>query len=72
MPSDTTPAVLRDIADHIDLAAHFLADFHYDTFRDGLRTVYAVTRCLEIILESSRGLPSDLKARHPSFAGWWK
>jgi uncharacterized protein with HEPN domain len=26
---------------------------------------YAVTRCLEIISEASRRLPSDLKARHP-------
>jgi uncharacterized protein with HEPN domain len=34
------------------------------------RTVYAVTRCLEIISEASRRLPEDLKARHPSIA--WK
>jgi hypothetical protein len=32
------------------------------------RTVYAVTRCLEIISEGSRRLPDDLKARHPSIA----
>jgi uncharacterized protein with HEPN domain len=68
MPSDTAQAVLRDIAYHIDLAAHFVAGFDYDAFRDDLRTVYAVTRCLEIISEASRRLPSDLKARHPSIA----
>jgi uncharacterized protein with HEPN domain len=31
-----------------------------------MKTVYAVTRCLEIISEASRRLPADLKARHPS------
>jgi uncharacterized protein with HEPN domain len=52
------------------LAANFAAGFDYDTFRDDLRTVYAVTRCLEIISEASRRLPDDLKARYPSIA--WK
>ena len=70
MPSDAAPAALRDIAHHIDLAAQFAAGFDYDTFRADLRTVYAVTRCLEIISEASRRLPDDLKARHPSIA--WK
>jgi len=35
-----------------------------------MRTIYAVTRCLEIISEASRRLPEELKARHPSIA--WK
>jgi uncharacterized protein with HEPN domain len=33
-----------------------------------VRTVYAVTGCLEVISEASRRLPPDLKARHPSIA----
>jgi uncharacterized protein with HEPN domain len=70
MPSDAAAAPLRDIAYHIDLAVHFAAGFDYETFRDDLRTVYAVTRCLEIISEASRRLPDDLKTRHPSIA--WK
>jgi uncharacterized protein with HEPN domain len=70
MPSDTASAALRDIAHHIDLAIQFAASFTYDTFREDLRTVYAVTRCLEIISEASRRLPDELKARHPSIA--WK
>src|SRR5215475_5433704 len=44
--------------------------FDYAAFHDDVRTVYAVTRCLEIISEASRRLPDDLKARHPSIA--WK
>jgi uncharacterized protein with HEPN domain len=42
----------------------------FEAFRDDTRTVYAVTRCLEIISEASRRLPEDLKLRHPSIA--WK
>jgi uncharacterized protein with HEPN domain len=34
------------------------------------RTVYAVTRCLEIISEASRRLPDERKERHPAIA--WK
>jgi uncharacterized protein with HEPN domain len=55
---------------HIDLAAKFVAGIDHDTFKDDLRTVYAVTRCLEIISEASRRLPEDLKARHSAIA--WK
>ena len=70
MPSDAASAALRDIAHHIDLANHFVAGFDGDTFTADLRTVYAVTRCLEIISEASRRLPDEMKARHPSIA--WK
>ncbi len=68
MPSDAAPAALRDIAYHIDLATHFTAGFDSDSFKADLRTVYAVTRCLEIISEASRRLPDEMKARHPSIA----
>ncbi len=70
MRSDAAVGALRDIAHHIGLAASFAAGLDYDAFRADLRTVYAVTRCLEIISEASRRLPDDLKARHPSIA--WK
>ena len=49
---------------------HFIAGFDYDAFRDDTRTVFAVTRCLEIISEASRRLPSEVKTRYPSIA--WK
>ena len=68
MLSSVAIAALRDIAHHIDLATHFAAGFDYETFLADPRTVYAVTRCLEIISEASRRLPEDLKARHPAIA----
>lgn len=70
MPSKSVETPLRDILYHIDLAVHFVVGLDDVTFRDDLRTIYAVTRCLEIISEASRRLPDELKARHPSTA--WK
>lgn len=37
---------------HIDLASKFVAGLDYDAFQDDTRTLYAVTRCLEIISEA--------------------
>jgi len=51
---------------HIDLATHFVEGFDLGTFHNDTRTIYAVTRCLEIISEASRRLSNDLKARHPT------
>jgi uncharacterized protein with HEPN domain len=68
MPSDAATAALRDIAHHIDLATNFVAGLDYEAFVADPRTVYAVTRCLEIISEASLRLPEVLKAWHPSIA----
>jgi uncharacterized protein with HEPN domain len=70
MLSKAAIAALHDIAHHIELAGHFTAGLDYETFGNDLRTLYAVTRCLEIISEASRRLPDELKIRHPAIA--WK
>jgi uncharacterized protein with HEPN domain len=70
MRSSSADIALRDIQRHVTLAVSFVADAGPDEFRNDLRGVYAVTRCLEIISEASRLLPDDLKARHPDVA--WK
>jgi len=69
MRSDAA-TVLRDMERHIDLATQFVTGLDYEAFQDDARTVYAVTRCLEIISEASRRLPDEMKTRHPSIA--WK
>jgi uncharacterized protein with HEPN domain len=69
MPSKPIDTALRDIMHHIDLAANFSAGFDRASFNHDTKTVYAVTRCLEIISEASRRLPEDVKARHPAI-GW--
>ena len=69
MPFDPVASALRDILRNIDLAAQFVIGVERTAFLDDVRTIYAVTRCLEIISEASRRLPDELKARHPSI-GW--
>ena len=66
MPFDQRLTALHDILRHIDLAEQFVAELDRAAFLEDMRTVYAVTRCLEIISEASRRLPDELKARHPS------
>jgi uncharacterized protein with HEPN domain len=70
MPSDSAVTPLRGILYHIDLAGTFVAGFDSAAFHGDLRTIFAVTRCLEIISEASRWLPQSLKDRRPSIA--WK
>jgi uncharacterized protein with HEPN domain len=65
MPSDPA-AILADIEHHIELALEFASGIEEEDFIEDMRTVYAVTRCLEIVSEASRRLPEDMKARHPS------
>jgi len=59
MPPSPTVTALRDILHHIDLATHFVAGFDRSAFVSDTRTIYAVTRCLEIISEASRRLPDS-------------
>jgi uncharacterized protein with HEPN domain len=70
VPSKAADVALRDILHHIDLATGFAAGFELEAFKQDLKTIYAVTRRLEIISEASRRLPEDAKARHPEIA--WK
>ena len=68
MRSDLVAIALQDILHHINLAEQFVAGFDPEKFEADVRTIYATTRCLEIISEASRRLPDGLKARHPQIA----
>jgi uncharacterized protein with HEPN domain len=65
MPSDSPVTWLRDIRFNIELAFSFIGASTLDQFLADIKTIYAVTRCLEIISEASRRLPRELKDRHP-------
>jgi uncharacterized protein with HEPN domain len=71
MPSKTPFNALCDIQQNIDLARTFVKGLSYESFLKDRKTVYAVTRCREIISEASRRLPAELKARHPDIS-WRK
>ena len=68
MPSERAAGPHRDILHHIDLAIQLVEGFDRNTFKADLRTVYAVTRCLEIISKASQRLPGELKSRHPAIS----
>jgi uncharacterized protein with HEPN domain len=70
MPSKEPALPLRDIHKNILLAQSFVEGFTLRKFRNDRRTIYAVTRCLEIVSEASRRLPASLKARYPDIP--WK
>ena len=66
MPSKNPAQRLRDIAENIDAIRDFTSGMDVDIFLSSRRTIYAVTRALEIISEASRRLPDEIKARHPA------
>ena len=53
MPSDLQQGALSDILHHIDLAETFAKGQTFESFRDDVMRLYAVTRCLEIISDAS-------------------
>jgi uncharacterized protein with HEPN domain len=65
MPSKNQEQRLVDILENIQLVETFLGGRDWLTFSSDLRTIYAVTRALEIISEASRRLPAELKGRYP-------
>ena len=64
MPSKNPAQRLQDIIENIDAIQSFAAGMEFVDFARDRKTVYAVTRALEIISEASRRLPEDLRARH--------
>src|SRR5437667_10636316 len=68
MRSDGERSALLDMVHNIVLAKHFTRGQTFESFRDDMMRVYAVTRCLEIISEASRRLSNALKKRHPDIA----
>ncbi len=65
MRSKTARQALSDIRDNVLLAQGFLTGYSLERFVADRRTVYAVTRCLEIISEASRRVPDEVKVRYP-------
>jgi uncharacterized protein with HEPN domain len=64
MPSKNSGQRLRDILENIDAIQVFTEGMDFAAFIADRKTLYAVTRALEIISEASRRLTDDLKQRH--------
>ena len=65
MPSKDYRHRLRDIFENLQAIESFIAGLGLAAFCADRKTVYAVTRALEIISEASRHLPVELKQRYP-------
>ena len=65
MRSERDFGPLSDIARNIALAQTFVQGLTYANFKSDFKSVYAVTRSLEIISEASRRLSPDFKKRYP-------
>lgn len=65
MPSKNPRIHLVDILDNIQAIEQFTAGLTFEDYVREKKTVYAVTRALEIISEATRRLPDLLKNRHP-------
>ena len=70
MPSKDSGQRLQDILDNIEAVRRFIDGLDFEAFVADQRTIYAVTRALEIISEASRRLPEDVKAAHSNIN--WK
>ncbi|MEB3885524.1 DUF86 domain-containing protein [Lyngbya sp. CCY1209] len=57
---------LQDILENIDIANEFIADLTYEQFREDKRTLYAVTRAIEIIGEATKSIPQPIRDRYPT------
>ena len=64
MSSSDADRAIAAVLHNIALARQFAEGMTLEQFAADAKTIYAVTRCLEIVSEASRRLPAEAKARH--------
>jgi uncharacterized protein with HEPN domain len=67
MTRDVTDYLL-DILENIDIANEFIAEFTYEQFKEDKRTIYAVTRAIEIIGEATKSIPQTIRDHYPQIS----
>lgn len=61
---------LYDIIENIEIIRSFTEGINFEEFKSDIKTVYSVTRALEIIGEASGQIPIDIKNKYPQI--FWK
>jgi uncharacterized protein with HEPN domain len=61
---------LRDIQEAIELAIEFTNGMNFDEFSQDKKTIFAVTRAIQIIGEAVKKLPDSLRQQYPQIP--WK
>jgi uncharacterized protein with HEPN domain len=67
MTRDVTDYLL-DILENIDIANEFIAELTYEQFKEDKRTIYAVTRAIEIIGEATKNIPQTIRDCYPQIS----
>ena len=65
VPRDATD-YLRDMAEYADKACRLVEGLDYATFAGDEKTHLAVIRCLEVIGEAAKKVPTAFRKRHPA------
>lgn len=61
---------LEDVLNAIDAIERFMAGIDFEEFAQNEKTIYAVTRAIEIIGEAVKNLPESLRIKYPEVP--WK
>ncbi len=61
---------LQDIFDAADAAIGFVEGMSFEEFEADTKTIYAVTRAIQIIGEAVKKIPDSVKAKYPDIP--WK
>lgn len=56
---------IQDILNSIDKAINFVGNMSYEQFIEDDKTIFAVTRAIEIIGEAVKNIPDEVKLKHP-------
>lgn len=65
MPDKDWRVLVGDMIEHADLALDFIDDLDEATFLADIRTILAVTRCVEVIGEAARFVPEEVRLLAP-------
>lgn len=57
---------LQDILDAINAAQQFVAGITFDEFEQDQKTIFAITRAIEIIGEAAKNVSPDLQSQYPT------
>ncbi|MGF1600964.1 MAG: DUF86 domain-containing protein [Thermosynechococcaceae cyanobacterium] len=61
---------LQDILTTIDMAEQFVSGMTFDKFQNDAKTIFAVTRAIEVIGEATKQIPPTLREQYPDIP--WK
>ena len=61
---------LNDIIENIEIIELFTEDLTFEEFKSDIKTIYAVTRALEIIGEASNQIPLEIREKYSKIE--WK